>query len=268
MCLSRFCGRAVGFLGRRDKSIDVFGWTVLLVQLSPGPAKLMQYQSAGGKYKMKSGSHKIPSLSTHKNTPKNQVKAQVQREHYCCNIQYMMVLLKLDWKVQTPRLHFSVSYLHVIGAQELPRAQGYLHISFYPLSDLQIYCKNKQPGNFRRSSLPCPEKSSDSAHWGSSLWPCLSWILPGIPMCSRSCREKSLVCPWHYCSSPFPLPLLAPFPLEQLFPCLLCPDSRVSFTFLFPLIAYGIYKSHFSSLGVLKNHAEMKSSFVFWIQFL
>lgn len=53
------------------------------------------------------------------------------------------------------------------------------------------------------------------------------------------------------------------FPLEQLFPCLLCPDSRVSFTFLFPLIAYGIYKSHFSSLGVLKNHAEMKSSFVF-----
>lgn len=39
---------------------------------------------------------------------------------FCCNIQYVMVL-KLDWKVQTPRLHFPVSYLHVIGAQELPQ---------------------------------------------------------------------------------------------------------------------------------------------------
>lgn len=50
-----------------------------------------------GKYKMKSGSHKTPSLSTHKNTPKNQAKAQIQHEYYCCNIQYMMVP-KLDWK--------------------------------------------------------------------------------------------------------------------------------------------------------------------------
>lgn len=230
------------------------------------------YQNAGGgKFEMKSDSHKTFSVSIHKNTPKNQVKAQVQHEYFCCNILYMMVL-KLDWKVQTSRLHFPVSYLHVIGARELPRELRDICISAStppPIRILQIYCKNKQPGNFGRSSLPCPEKSSDSALWGSSLWPCLSWILPGIPTCSRSCREKSLVCPWHYCSSPFPLsPFWLHFPLEQLFSCLLCPESTVLFTFLFPLVAYGIYKSHFSSLGVSKIHAEMKSSFVFWIGFL
>lgn len=37
------------------------------------------------------------------------------------------------------------------------------------------------------------------------------------------------------------------FPLEQLFPCLLCPENTVLLTFSF-LAAYGIYKSHFSSL--------------------
>lgn len=123
-------------------------------------------------------------------------------------------------KDHTPRLHLSVSYLHVMGAQELPQELRDFCISAStpPIWILQIYRKNKQLGGFGRSSLPCPEKSSDSAHWGSSLWPCLSWILPGIPTCSRSCRGKHLVRPWHCGSSPFPFPLLAPFPLGTALP--------------------------------------------------
>lgn len=173
-----------------------------------------------GKYKMKSRSHKTPSLSTPRSTPKNQVKAQVQHEYYCCNIQYVMVQ-KLDWKQSSELQIASLSFISACDGcpGTASRAQGFLHISFHPpIWILQIYRKNKQLGGFGRSSLPCPEKSSDSAHWGSSLWPCLSWILPGIPMCSRSCRGKRLVRPWHCGSSPFPFPLLAPFPLGTALP--------------------------------------------------
>lgn len=126
----------------------------------------------------------------------------------------------LEMKAQIPRWHFSVSYLQVIGAQDLSHELIDISISAStpPVGILQIYHKNKQPGDFGRSSLPCPGKSSDSAHWGSHLWPCSSWILPGIPTCSRNCRGQSLLCPWHYCSSPFPLSLLAPFPLGTALP--------------------------------------------------
>lgn len=171
-----------------------------------------------GKYKMKSCSHKTPSLSTHRRTPKSQVKAQVQQEYYCYNIRYMMVQ-KLDWKQSSDPQIASLSFIfaHDRCPGAAPRAQGYLHISFHPpIWILQIYRKNKQLGSFGRSSLPGAEKSSGSALWGSSLWPCLSWILPGIPTCSRSCRGKRLVCPWHSGSSPFPL--LAPFPLGTALP--------------------------------------------------
>lgn len=86
-----------------------------------------------GKYKMKSASHKTASLSTHKNTPKNQVKAQVQHEYYCCSIQDMMVP-KLDWKQSSdPQITF-LSF--IFACDRCPGAasgtEGYLHISFHP----------------------------------------------------------------------------------------------------------------------------------------
>lgn len=110
-----------------------------------------------GKYKMKPPSHK--------NTPKNQVKAQVQHEYYCCNIQYMMVE-KLNWKQSSePHLDLSVSHLHVVVPRNCLKSSGIFAYQLpAPVRMLQIYCKNKELGNFGRRSLPCPEKSSDSAH--------------------------------------------------------------------------------------------------------
>lgn len=121
-----------------------------------------------GKYKMKSGSHQTPRLSTHRNTPKNQLRAQVQHECNCCNIQYVMVG-ELEWKQssdpQLTLLHFSVSFLPMTAAQELPQElRGVCKsASTLPIWILQIYHKNKQPGSLRKSSLPCPEQSSDPA---------------------------------------------------------------------------------------------------------
>lgn len=136
-------------------------------------------------------------------------------------------------QVQSPRLHFSASYLHMWGAQEAPRELRDICISACtPLGYLSFH-KNKQPGNSGRSSLPCPEKSSHSALWGSSFWPCLSWILPEIPTCSRSCRGKSLLCPWHYCRALSLSPFWLHVSLEQLFLCLLCPESTVLLMFCF-----------------------------------
>lgn len=175
---------------------------------------------------------------------------------------------KLDWKQSSDPQIASLSFIfaHDRCPEAAPRAQAYLHISFHPpIWILQIYRKNKQLGSFGRSSLPGAEKSSGSALWGSSLWPCLSWILLGIPTCSRSCRGKRLVCPWHSGSSPFPL--LAPFPLGTALPMPVVSRVHILFTFL-SLVAYGIYKSYFISLWVLRNHTDMKFSFVFWIQFL
>lgn len=179
-----------------------------------------------------------------------------------------MVLLKLDWKVQTPRLHFSVSHLHVIGAQELPQE----------LRDICISASTPPPVWYFRFTV----KINSLGILGGAL--CLALALRRAQTQHTEGHPYGLVCPGFCLGSPRAAgaaegkalcvlgitaaalslsPFWLHFPLEQFFPCLLCPDSTVLFTFLFPLVAYGIYKSHFSSLEVLRNHAEMKSSFVF-----
>lgn len=83
---------------------------------------------------MKSGSHKTPSVSTHKNTPKNQVKAQVQHEYFL--LQYSVHdgsetgLESSDPQITFPSFIFACDWYPGTAS----RAQGYLHISFHPPS--------------------------------------------------------------------------------------------------------------------------------------
>lgn len=163
-----------------------------------------------GKCKMKSGSHQTPSVCTHKNTPKNQLKAQVQHEYSCCAI--FSVWWLQNWtgnKTQRPRLHFSVSFLPVIGAQELPQELWdiCLSSSTLPIWILQISHKNKQPGSFGRESSSLAQRRAETQHHPG--------VHPYPGFCLGSPRAAGALC---VLGSPFPLPPLAPLPLGAALP--------------------------------------------------
>lgn len=123
-------------------------------------------------------------------------------------------------KDQTPRLHLSVSHLHVMGAQELPQE----------LRDFCISASTPPFGYFRFTvkinslgvlggALCLAQRRAQTQHTEGHRY---GLVYPGFclgsPTCTRSCREKRLVRPWHCGSSPFPFPLLAPFPLGTALP--------------------------------------------------
>lgn len=195
---------------------------------------------------MKPCSHKTPSLSTPRSTPKNQVKAQVQHEYYCCNIQYVMVQ-KLDWK---QRSYPQIASLSFIFARDgcpgtASRAQGFLHISFHPpIWILQIYRKNKQLGGFGRKTLPREElRLSTLRVIIMALFILDSAWDPHVQQeLQREAPRASLAL------QPFPFPPLGSISPWNSSSHACCVQSAKSCLHFFSLVAYGIYKSYFISL--------------------